>query len=56
MEVWLIALAIAVTAGLFLGWMARNNAPMQRQKEQFKAAYNAGRNAYRDSQKSWFQG
>jgi hypothetical protein len=52
MEIWLIALAALVLAGLLLAWMARNKESVKRQQEQFKAAYNAGRDAYRDSQKS----
>jgi hypothetical protein len=55
MEIWLIASAVVVIAGLLLGWMARNNETVKLQKEQFQAAYSAGRKAYRDRQKSWFQ-
>jgi len=55
MEIWLIALAALVVTSLLLAWMARNKESVRRQREQFKAAHNAGRNAYRDSQKSWFQ-
>jgi len=54
MEAWLITLAAIAGIVLVIGCIAWNKGAVQRQKEKFKASYDAGRKAYLNTRKSWF--